>query len=130
MSLRWVFMLSWFRERCRAVASVALVSLVTLTISSAAPHADDCHGAECSSVTLHDASAHRIGRPADTNDHAEHCVVCHWTRTIRPAPETTHPLAPVDAENARIVLDASAAVSETALARPSLRAPPVSPGLA
>jgi hypothetical protein len=123
-------MLSWFREWCRPIASVALVSLVTLTISSAVPHADDCHGAECAAVALHDPSGHSIGRSEEPGEQPHHCVVCHWTRSVRPAPETTDLFAPVVAEDARIAIDVFSLPSQTSLLRPSLRAPPVSPSLA
>jgi hypothetical protein len=124
-------MLSWFREWARSVASAALVSLVTLTISSAAPHQDDCHDAECGSVVLHDPSGHIVGRPAGSSDHPIHCVLCHWTRLIRPTPETAPPLlAPVVEEEIQGSLDVFRVRSQTSLARPSLRGPPASPSFA
>jgi hypothetical protein len=122
-------MLSWFREWSRPIASVALVSLVVLTISLAVPHADDCHGAECGAVALHDPSGHSIGRSDESSDQPNHCVACHFTRSARPAPETTGLLVPVDAEDARITIDVFSLPSQTSLLRPSLRAPPVSPSL-
>jgi hypothetical protein len=106
------------------------VSLVTLTISSAVPHADDCHGAECAAVARHDPSGHTVGRFEQTGEHPNHCVACHWTRSVRPAPETTQVPAPVVAEDGRIALDAFSLPAQTSLLRPSLRAPPVSPDLA
>jgi hypothetical protein len=123
-------MLSWFREWVRPIAGVSLVSLVTLTISTALPHADDCHGAECGAVALHDPSGHVVERSKQAGEHPNHCVVCHWTRSVRPAPETTGLLVPVDAEDARITVDVFSLPSQTALLRPSLRAPPASPGIA
>ena len=123
-------MLAWFRARCRGIASAALVSLVTLTISLALPHADDCHGAECEAVALHDPSGHSVGRSQQADEHPNHCIACHWTRSVRPAPETTQLLAPVAAEDSRIALDAFSLSSQTSLLRPSLRAPPAAPNLA
>jgi hypothetical protein len=123
-------MLAWFRARCRGIASAALVSLVTLTISSAVPHAVDCHGAECDAVALHDPSGHSVGRSEQSGEHPNHCVACHWTRSVRPAPETTQLLAPVVAEDGRIALDAFRLPAQASLLRPSLRAPPASPDLA
>jgi hypothetical protein len=123
-------MLSWFRGWCRGIASVALVSLVTLTISSALPHADDCHGAECAAVALHDASDHSIGRTHGVSEHEHHCIACHLTRSVRPAPETTQLFAPVAAKDDRIALDVFTLPSQTSLLRPSLRAPPASRSLA
>jgi hypothetical protein len=123
-------MLSWFREWGRPIASAALVSLVTLTISSALPHVDDCHGAECVAITLHDPSDHSIGRSQETGEHEHHCIACHLTRSVRPAPETAQLFAPVVAEDARLALDLVSFASQTSLLRPSLRAPPVSPRFA
>jgi hypothetical protein len=122
-------MLSWFRQWGRPIASAALVSLVTLTISTALPHADDCHGAECGAVALHDPSGHNVERSKQAGDQPNHCVVCHWTRSVRPAPETTGLLVPVDVEDARITIDVLSLPSQTSLLRPSLRAPPASPRL-
>jgi hypothetical protein len=102
------------------------VSLITLTISSAAPHADDCHGAECGAVALHDPSGHSVGRSKDTGEHPNHCVACHWTRSVRPAPETTPLSAPLVAEDARIATDVFTLPSQTSRLGPSLRAPPAS----
>jgi len=56
-------MLSWFREWSRSIASAALLSLVTLTISSAAPHQDDCYDADCAQALPHDPSRHSLSRP-------------------------------------------------------------------
>ena len=123
-------MLSWFREVCRPIASVALVSLVTFAISSAVPHTDDCHGDECAAVALHDASSHSIGRSDESGEHPNHCVACHLSRSVRPAPEAMPLLVPVTTEDRRIAIDVFSLPSQAALLRPSLRAPPVSPSLA
>ena len=113
-------MLSWFREWSRSIASAALASLLTLTISSAAPHQDDCHDVECGPVTPHDPSGHSVGRPQESSGQPIHCVLCHWTRLIRPTPETTPPLfAPVVEEEIQGSLDVFSACSQTSLARPS-----------
>jgi hypothetical protein len=122
-------MLSWFREVGRPIASVALVSLVTFAISSAIPHADDCHGDECAAVTLHDPSSHSIGRSESSSEHPNHCVACHLSRSVRPAHEAAPLLVPVATEDVRITVDVVSLPSQDALLRPSLRAPPVSPSL-
>src|SRR5262245_43622973 len=58
-----VQMLQWFRAGARSIAATALISLVTLNASLAAPHQDDCHEAMCASgVVPHDPSAHSVGR--------------------------------------------------------------------
>ena len=122
-------MLSWFREWSRSIASAALVSLVTLTISSSAPHPDDCHDAECGPATPHDPSGHGVNRRHESNREPIHCVLCHWTRSVRPTPETAPLFAPGVVEEVRTSLDTFSAHSQTSLARPSLRAPPASPSL-
>jgi hypothetical protein len=123
-------MLSWFRRWSRSIASAALVSLAALTLSSAAPHADDCHDAECGLAAPHHPSSHSVGRPQESSDHPIHCVLCHLTRSVRPATETAPLFAPVDAEDVRLSVDVFSALSQASFAQPSLRAPPASPSLA
>ena len=77
-------MLSWFRERSRSIAATALLALLTLTISSAAPHPDDCHDADCGLTLPHDPTGHSVERPQESSGQPIHCVLCHWTRSVRP----------------------------------------------
>jgi hypothetical protein len=123
-------MLRWFRAWSRLVSSAALVSLVTLTLWSSAPHPDDCHDRECGPVALHDPSGHSVSRPAHANGEPIHCVLCHWTRSLRPAPGTVPLVTPAGAEDVQASIDVFGAPSQTSLAQPSLRAPPASPALA
>ena len=122
-------MLSWFRERSRSIASAALLALVTLTISSAAPHPDDCHDTECGFTLPHDPSSHSVSRPQGSSEQPIHCVLCHWTRSVRPTPETAISIALSFAEGVRASIDVFNAPSQTFLAQPALRGPPVTPGL-
>src|SRR6185295_18544287 len=88
-------MLQWFRARARSVGATALLSLVTLTVGSALPHPDDCHDAMCAVVVPHDPSAHSIGRTDTSHDNRPlHCVLCHWTRIVRPTATVAHHLTP------------------------------------
>jgi hypothetical protein len=123
-------MLSWFREWSRPIASAALLSLVTLTLSSAVPHSDDCHGAECGPIALHDPSDHSVSRSQESSGQPDHCLVCHWTRSARPTPEAQHLFAPTVAEDVRVAIDVVNLPSQSSLAQPSLRAPPAAPVLA
>ena len=123
-------MLSWFRQWSRSIASAALLSLVTLTISSAAPHPDDCHDAECGPAAPHDPSGHSIGRTQESSGQPIHCVLCHFARSVRPTPETAPFFAPVDAEDVRVSIDVFSVPSQTSVTQPSLRGPPASPSLA
>jgi hypothetical protein len=123
-------MLSWFRDRSRSIAGAALFALVTLTLSSAAPHPDDCHDADCSLTLTHDPTGHSVGRPQDSGGHPIHCVLCHWTRSIRPATENAPLHAPAVAEDVRASVDVFSAPSQPFLTQPALRGPPVTRGLA
>jgi hypothetical protein len=122
-------MLQWFRTHARSIASTALVSLATLTVWSAAPHQDDCHDAVCVSsvVVPHDPSAHSIGRASSETERPLHCVLCHWTRIVRPTASLSHHLAPSLEHNVRILVDIVRAPQYVVAALPPLRAPPSSP---
>jgi hypothetical protein len=119
-------MLQWFRARARSVAATALLSLVTLTLSSALPHQDDCHDAICA-VVPHDPSAHSVGR-AETSldDRPLHCVLCHWTRIVRPSAAVAHHLTPAVDRTVRFLVDVVVAPQSFLAAQPPLRAPPSS----
>src|SRR5262245_49500810 len=123
-------MLSWVRRHSRAVALVTLVSLTTLTVWSAAPHGTGCHESECASIVPpHDASSHRLGRESAAEQHPLHCVLCHWTRLVRPPAATAHHVEAV-VEAGVISHDVSSVSPQHVFAaRPPLRAPPASPAL-
>ena len=121
-------MLQWFRTQARSIASAALVSLATLTVWSAAPHQDDCHDALCVSVSVpHDPSAHSIGRASSETDRPLHCVLCHWTRIVRPSPQTADHIALPAERNVRILVNIVIAPQSFSAAQPALRGPPSSP---
>jgi hypothetical protein len=123
-------MLQWFRARAQSVGATALLSLVTLIVGSALPHPDDCHDAICAVVVPHDPSAHSIGRADTSNeDRPLHCVLCHWTRIVRPPVNTAYHLAPSRERNVRILVDIVSAPQYVVAAQPPLRAPPPSPSL-
>jgi len=124
-------MLSWVRTHSRVVAAIALVSLTTLTIWSAAPHGDPCHDQECASfVPPHDESAHRLGRESAPDAHPLHCVLCHWTRIVRPPASTSLRIEVVVAAGITASEVLSVATQAASAARPPLRAPPASPARA
>ena len=123
-------MLQWFRARARSVAATALLSLVTLSVGSALPHRDDCHDAICAVVVPHDPSGHSIGRADTSNaDRPVHCVLCHWTRIVRPTASTAHHLTPAADRPVRFLVDLVFAPEAFLAAQPPLRAPPVPPSL-
>jgi hypothetical protein len=122
-------MLQWFRARARSMAATALISLATLSVWPAAPHQDDCHEAICASVVLpHDTSAHSVGRDTSTTDRPLHCVLCHWTRNVRPSATVAH-LGPAVDRTVRFLGDLVRAPQIFVAAQPPLRAPPSSPSL-
>jgi hypothetical protein len=121
-------MLQWFRGRARSIATTALISLVTLSVWSAAPHQDDCHEAICASeVVPHDTSAHSVGRDTSTTDRPLHCVLCHWTRTSRPSATAASHLTPAVDRAVRFLGDLVRAPQSFVAVQPPLRAPPSSP---
>jgi hypothetical protein len=123
-------MLLWFRVRGRSIGVTALLSLVTLTVWSATPHQDDCHDAVCAVIVPHDPSAHSIGRAATSDaDRPLHCVLCHWTRIVRPSANTAHHLAPAVDRAVRLLVNVVHAPQAFLSAQPPLRAPPASPAL-
>jgi len=125
------FMLQWFRSRARSVSATALLSLVTLTVGSALPHPDDCHDALCAVVVPHDPSAHSVSR-ADSSNHDRplHCVLCHWTRIVRPPTTAAYHLAPAVDRPVRFLVNVVVAPEAFLAAQPPLRAPPSSSPLA
>jgi hypothetical protein len=124
-------MLQWFRARARSIAATALLSLVTLTARSAAPHQDDCHEAICAAAMVpHDASAHSIGRDTSNAERPLHCVLCHWTRIVRPLAPAAHHITPAVENTVRFFVDSVPAPEAFLAAQPPLRAPPSSSHIA
>jgi hypothetical protein len=120
-------MLQWFRARARSVAATTLLSLVALTARSAAPHQDDCHDAICAvAVVPHDASSHSIGRDTSDAERPLHCVLCHWTRIVRPSADARQHDAPAVDGTVRFLVDSVYAPEAFLAAQPPLRAPPSS----
>ena len=121
-------MLVWIRPRLRPVAVVLLAALVAVSGASAAGHGSDCHGAECAAASgPHDPSAHGIGTPSSDASHPLHCVLCHWTRLIRPSTEAAHYLARPTAGDVRPHADVLGVLSLVQAAQPPLRSPPSIP---
>ena len=123
-------MLQWFRAKARSFGATALLSLVTLTVWSALPHRDDCHDEICAVIVPHDPSAHSVGRTDSSNgDRPLHCVLCHWTRIVRPSTNTAHHIEPVVERNARSFVNIVRSPQAVVAAQPPLRAPPTPPSL-
>jgi hypothetical protein len=120
-------MLQWYRARARSIAATALVALATLSVWSAVPHPDDCHEAMCAPVVPHDSSSHSVGRQSADADRPLHCVLCHWTRIVRPTGNPSHPITPAVERNVRFLVHIVSAPQALLAAQPPLRAPPSSP---
>jgi hypothetical protein len=125
-------MLYWFRSRARAIAATLLLAFATLGASSALPHEDDCHGAACvTSVAPHDPSAHSIQSASSTTaGHPMHCVLCHWTRLLRPSIEVVHRFAPAIEDDGRVQVEVVSVPPVFPAAQPPLRSPPAPAPLA
>ena len=118
-------MLQWFRARARLVAAATLVSLTTLGGLSSATHGGDCHDDDCVvSLLPHDPSTHGVGTTEDAAGHPLHCILCHWTRSIRPSTETVHQIARPITTDVGPSTDVPAALSPVQAAQPPLRSPP------
>jgi hypothetical protein len=117
--------LGWFRARARAVAAATLVSLVGLGGLSSAAHDGDCHDDDCAVALLdHDPSSHRIGNGSSEPSHPVHCILCHWTRTLRPSTASGHHLARPVTGNVLAQPEVLSAPSPVRAAQPPLRSPP------
>lgn len=118
-------MLSWFRAHLRPVALAALVSLTALTSLSAAIHdASECHDECAAGVVRHDAWSHAVGSEKASADHPLHCVLCHWTRTLRPSTAIVHGVARPVVLSVRPVVDVLGLPLQSLAAQPPLRSPP------
>ena len=75
------------RRRPLFAAAGLLLASGLLGESLGADHAHHEAAASCEAVAIaHDAHAHRIGAADRLAEHAhEHCYVCHWVRSFRPA---------------------------------------------
>ncbi len=118
-------MLQWFRARLRVVAAATLVSLVGLGGLSSATHGADCHDDDCYIALLpHDPSSHGIGSATPDAGHPLHCILCHWTRSMRPSTETVHQFARPITTDLRPQPDVLGSLSLVQAAQPPLRSPP------
>lgn len=120
-------MLGWVRDRLRPVAVVLLAALLAVGGVSSVGHGSDCHDEECGAALAHDASSHRIrsATPIESS-HPLHCVLCHWTRLVRPSTEPVHHLARPVVRDVPLHTDVLGTLSLVQAAQPPLRSPPFS----
>lgn len=119
-------MLQWFRLHASRIAVTAIVAMTAVGGAAVFPHEDDCHDAACRSIAVeHNAAAHRIGGGStDLDNHAPHCLVCHWVRAFRPHTEVRFVSTPT-ADCGTIIHVALVTPSAgTRAAQPPLRSPP------
>jgi hypothetical protein len=94
---------------------------------SSVGHSGDCHDEECGLEALgHDASSHRVGPDSADPAHTLHCVLCHWTRSIRLSPGLGHSLASPIAGDVLIQIESPGVIFRVDAAQPPLRSPPSS----
>jgi hypothetical protein len=116
----------WFRVHASRLATVAMLSLAFVGLSAAGPHEADCHDA-CQPIAVeHDASAHRITAPAAADEHALHCLVCHWARSFRPRAESRVLTTPGPGPGTSHHVECFTAAVSAPAAQPPLRSPPSS----
>jgi hypothetical protein len=125
-------MMSWCRARVRATAAAVLLSLGAVGGISPSTHAADCHDADCYSTGgAHDPAGHALTRQiiGDAQS-AQHCILCHLTRSFRPRPSAAYHLAPSVEGTVRIDVLVVALPTLDPAAQPPLRAPPLAPAVA
>jgi hypothetical protein len=79
-------MLRLFRARvCCLVTALALAAGTTTAAFGELLHASTSHDAGCAPTgdAAHDASSHRFKAPADEGSSHDHCVGCHFARSLR-----------------------------------------------
>jgi hypothetical protein len=117
----------WFRVQARRLAAATLVTLVTVSGVTSLAHGVDCHDEACAlAVVRHDAASHSVAS-GSTGDAAGplHCVLCHWTRPIRPSSDHATFLARPPVDTLLLHVEVPGVVSQVQSARPSLRSPPL-----
>ena len=81
-------MLGWVRAKSRTLAAAVFVLLSAATVANHGASGHDDHG---TALVVHDAAAHAFtDGTASPRGEAMHCVLCHLTRTVRPAVEVAH----------------------------------------
>jgi len=125
-------MLPWFRARIRPIAAAVLLSLATLGGLTPATHAADCHDADCYSIVVaHDPAGHAWTRGSTSDAQAaQHCILCHLSRSFRPRPTAIYNAAPALETSANIHVPVLALPGIVPATQPPLRGPPIAPAVA
>jgi hypothetical protein len=117
----------WFRVHARRLAAATLVALVTVSGVTSLAHGVECHDDECVlAVVRHDPASHSVASGSTTDAAGPlHCVLCHWTRPIRPSSEAAGFLARPRIDTVLLHFEVLGVVSQVQSAQPSLRSPPL-----
>ena len=112
--------LAWLRRSSRAVAAVILlVSMWQL------PHrAEDDEICAPAPAEAHDESKH-VFTTVGGSDHQQHCAVCHWLRSIKPASGARALTAIPAQSDSRFCALVSRSLRDPGANRVPARAPPV-----
>ena len=105
------------------VGGVLAYGLLGHTLAAEYSHADAASHSELIAVA-HDAHAHRIGAATQSAAHAhEHCYVCHWVRSFRPA-EQSHRVGADRLSAGRLDLGFSTLPNHPVVSQLPARSPP------
>jgi hypothetical protein len=119
-------MLRWCREGRIRLVVAALVSVAVLVAWVGGDHGAVGHDGHGLAWVVHDASAHAFtSGDALPGGEALHCVLCHATRSLRPAADVST-ATPHRDQHAPVVSVSADRVPHTfPAAQPPLRSPPV-----
>ena len=117
-------MLGWVRAKSRTLAAAVFVLLSAATVANHGAGGHDEHG---TALVAHDAAAHAFtDGTASPRGEAMHCVLCHLTRTVRPAVEVAHHAPTYGALTLPAPRPGLVVPAVFPAAEPPLRSPPVS----
>ena len=111
--------LAWLRRSSRLIAAVVLLASMWQL-----PHrAQDDEICVPAATEAHDESKHVFTAVADY-DHRDHCAICHWLRTLKPA-YSAGPVATTGADaGLRLAAPASSSLRDPGTGQLPARAPP------
>jgi hypothetical protein len=111
------------RAMLAVVGCVLVYGLLDHTLAAEHSHADAASHSELVAVA-HDAHAHRIGATTQSAAHVhEHCYICHWVRSFRPAKQS-HRVGADRLSAGRLDLGFSALPNHPVVSQLPARSPP------
>ena len=119
--------LGWFRAQLRSLTVATFVALSVSGGANVVEHGLGGHDAHGPLLVVHDASAHAFNDGSAARQ-AEplHCVLCHLTRTVRPALESAHHAPTYDNPATPLPRPGLLVPAVFPAAEPPLRSPPFS----